>query len=90
MGRHRSVGTLRKVLSSLRLAARTHTISAPRSLTIELVDVRTDMTDRVTDEAFGAGKRASGRYQAVCGMEVLPASLTAPARSHCLTCERDG
>jgi len=42
---------------------------------------------RVPLDAVTEGQRA-GRYRAVCGDVVLPASLTAPARVECLDCER--
>jgi hypothetical protein len=32
--------------------------------------------------------RAGGRYVALCGAQVLPVSLSAPARFHCPVCER--
>jgi hypothetical protein len=35
----------------------------------------------VTDTAM-----AAGRYAALCGCEVIAASLTAPDRHHCRTC----
>lgn len=62
--------------------------SAAPLLTIELVDSSTDIAHRVTDEAFAAGRRDGGRYRALCGVLVLPASLTAPGRGHCPACER--
>ncbi|MGH3872100.1 MAG: hypothetical protein ACRDSR_11410 [Pseudonocardiaceae bacterium] len=57
-------------------------------LTMEMVDSRTELAHRVTDEAFAAGRRDGGRYWAVCGELVLPASLTAPAHGYCPLCER--
>jgi hypothetical protein len=39
----------------------------------------------VTDAAMAAGRRA-GRYAAVCGAEVIAASLTAPEFSRCRGC----
>lgn len=88
MSKHRSVATLQKILFSGR-QARTQVATAPM-LTIELVDSCTEVTHLVTDEAFAAGRRAGGRYRAVCGVLVLPASLTAPGRGHCPTCELSG
>jgi hypothetical protein len=87
MCRHHSVDSLRKLLFAGR-PARAHVAIAPL-LTIELVDRCTEVAHRVTDEAFAAGRRDGGHYQATCGAEVLPASLTAPARSHCPACERN-
>ncbi|MDQ3764947.1 MAG: hypothetical protein M3460_26580 [Actinomycetota bacterium] len=86
MGRHRSVASLRKILFAGR-PARAPRATAPL-VTIELVDSRTEVAHRVTDEAFTTGRRAGGRYRAVCGVLVLPASLTAPGRGHCPACER--
>ena len=56
--------------------------------TIEFADGPTGIAHRVTTDAFAEGRRAGGRYLAVCGAQVLPASLAAPARSHCPACER--
>ena len=86
MGRHRSVASLRKLLFG-GCQARAHVATAPL-LTIEMVDRRTEIAHRVTDEAFAAGRRDGGRYWAICDAQVLPASLTAPARGHCPACER--
>jgi hypothetical protein len=85
MGRHRGVATLRKILFAGR-GARAAVTTAPL-LTIELVDSRTEVAHRVSDEAF-ADRLEGGCYRAVCGMLVLPASLTAPGRGHCPACER--
>jgi hypothetical protein len=85
-GRHRGVAALRKIL----FAGRQTWGPAPTAplLTIELVDSRTEVAHRVADEAFAASRRDRGCYRAVCGVLVLPASLTAPARGHCPACER--
>jgi hypothetical protein len=87
MGRHRGVATLRKILFGGRGARAA--VTTPPLITIELVDSRTEVAHRVTDEAF-ADRLDGGCYRAVCGMLVLPASLTAPGRSHCPACERGG
>jgi hypothetical protein len=39
----------------------------------------------LTDEAFAAGRR-DGRYLALCGVDVLPAPLTAAEAHHCSGC----
>jgi hypothetical protein len=88
MSRHRSVATLRKILFPGH-QARAPVATAP-VITIELVDRCTEVTHRVTDDAFADGRRVGGRYWAVCGALVLPASLTAPGRGHCPACERSG
>jgi hypothetical protein len=56
--------------------------------TIAFADGPTGIAHRVTDAAFAAGRRAEGRYVALCGAQVLTVSLTAPARFHCPACER--
>ena len=43
----------------------------------------------VTDDAMVAG-RPAGRYAAVCGTKVVPASLTVLESSYCRTCWRGG
>ena len=86
MGRHRSVASLRKLLFGGRQAWRP--VATAPLLTIEMVDRCTEVAHRVADEAFAAGRRDGGRYWAICDAQVLPASLTAPARRHCPECER--
>jgi hypothetical protein len=72
----------------LRRSAPAHAIPRQRLLTIEITDRCTGVAHRVTDDAFAEGKRDGGSYVAICGAEVLPASLSAPPRSHCPACER--
>lgn len=86
MGRHRA--WLRKILFADR-EARMQGITA-RHRVMVMTDGRTGTGHRVTDQAFAAGRRAGGRYVAVCGLLVLPGSLTAPERGRCPTCERGG
>lgn len=45
------------------------------------------VTHLVTDDAMVAG-RPAGLYAAVCGSQVIAASLTTPERGHCRTCRR--
>jgi hypothetical protein len=52
----------------------------------EMTDGRTHLTHRLTDDAMADGRRTGGRYQAICGVQVLSASLTAPVRQLCQTC----
>jgi hypothetical protein len=54
---------------------------------IRIVDARTSMEHLITDESAAAHRHA-GRYLAVCGAQVLAASLTAPQRSRCPVCTR--
>lgn len=73
---------------SARLAkhARGRTPAATVPRLVALTDVHTGAAHLVTDEAMVAGRRAGGHYAAVCGVDVLPASLTAPERRSCRHC----
>ncbi|MGH3854229.1 MAG: hypothetical protein ACRDR6_12200 [Pseudonocardiaceae bacterium] len=85
-GRHRfhGIATLRKILGR---RARPP-IATAQGCTIGFADGATGIAHNVTEEAFAAGRRAGGRYVALCGARVLPASLSAPACFHCPACER--
>jgi hypothetical protein len=85
-GRHRfrRLATLREILGRGR---RVRPLVAS-GCTIAFADGPTGIAHRVTEEAFAAGRRAGGRYVALCGAQVLPVSLSAPARYHCPACER--
>lgn len=61
-----------------RSAPPVHAIPPQRRSTIEITDRCTGVAHRVTDDAFAEGKRAGGSYVALCGAQVLPASLCAP------------
>ena len=87
MARHRGAGWLRKLLFADRYV-RIPGVTARRRL-MEMTDGLTGTAHRVTDHAFAMGRRAGGRYVAVCGLQILPASLTASERGHCPTCEWD-
>jgi hypothetical protein len=84
--RYRRLATLREILDRSR-RARSPVATAP-GCTIAFADGPTGIAHRVTDAAFAAGRRAGDRYVALCGAQVLPVSLTAPARFHCPACER--
>ena len=84
--RYRLIATLREILGR-GPHARTPAATTPRC-TIGFADGPTGIAHCVTEETFAAGRRAGGRYVALCGAPVLPASLSAPARYHCPTCER--
>lgn len=58
----------------------------PRPRTVEIVDVVSRMAHQLTFDAVDAARGASGRYIALCGSEVLPASLTAPPQGRCRSC----
>ncbi|MBV8540513.1 MAG: hypothetical protein JO364_08560 [Pseudonocardiales bacterium] len=82
--RYRHIATLREILGH---RARTPVATTP-GCTIGFADGPTGIAHRVTADTFAAGRRAGGCYVALCGAEVLPARLTAPARYHCPACER--
>lgn len=64
---------------------RRHVITKRR--TVEMVDVRTGQAHFLSDAAVAAGRRGGGRYFALCGAEVVPASITAgPERGYCRSC----
>ena len=52
----------------------------------EVVDARTLRAHLLTPDALVAGQHAAGRYIALCGQDVLPASLTEPGRGRCPSC----
>jgi len=83
--RFRPVATLRETLSRGRHA---RPPAAARRCTIAFTDGPSGVEHRVTDEAFATGRRAGGCYIALCGAQVVPARLTAPARFPCPVCER--
>ena len=86
-GRHRfrRIATLREILDRSR---RARPPAAALVCTVEFADGPTGIAHHVTAAAFAAGRRTGGRYVALCGAQVLPARLTAPARFHCPACER--
>lgn len=53
---------------------------------IDMVDVRSLLTHLMTPDAAAAGLR--GRYIALCGADVIPASLTEPGQGRCEPCVR--
>jgi hypothetical protein len=79
--RHRAAGGHR------RGATHPPMLSAHQHRQIRIVDARTSMEHLITDESVAAHRHA-GRYLAVCGAQVLAASLTAPQRSRCPACAR--
>ena len=54
-------------------------------LVFAVTDARVGTGHLVTQDAMAAGRRA-GRYVALCGGEVLAASLTAGESGHCRSC----
>jgi hypothetical protein len=58
---------------------------APRP--VGITDAHTHVEHLVTDESAMA-HRHSGRYPALCGVQVVAASLTAPGREQCQCCQR--
>lgn len=79
------MGALARLVKRVRRRTPGAVVTAPPRL-VALTDARTGTAHLVTDDAMVAGRRAGGRYSAVCGIEVLPASLTAPERRSCPGC----
>lgn len=52
----------------------------------EVVDARTRQAHLLTPDALAAGLSAAGRYIALCGQDVLPASLVEPGNGRCALC----
>ncbi|MGH3588860.1 MAG: hypothetical protein ACRDS1_01900 [Pseudonocardiaceae bacterium] len=52
---------------------------------IEMVDISGE-EHFLTDAAAVAGRRGGGRYLALCGAEVIPASLMATPERGCRSC----
>jgi hypothetical protein len=57
-----------------------------RRRAVEVVDARTLTAHFLTMDALDAGRRPKGRYIALCGQDVLPASLTEPGSRRCPSC----
>ncbi|MGH3889344.1 MAG: hypothetical protein ACRDSZ_22760 [Pseudonocardiaceae bacterium] len=57
-----------------------------RHRAVEVVDVRTLTAHFLTMDALAAGRLPKGRYVALCGQDVLPASLTEPGSRRCSSC----
>jgi hypothetical protein len=68
-------------------AAHAQTIPAQRRIGIEVVDAQTRITHRVASDELLAG-RIAGTYEALCGAQLLSASLTDPGRARCAECAR--
>lgn len=60
----------------------------PSRVVVVMTDANTRDAHLITDQAFAAG-RHSGRYHAICGADVLAASLTTAERGHCEGCARE-
>ncbi|MGH3616259.1 MAG: hypothetical protein ACRDRK_27425 [Pseudonocardia sp.] len=68
-----------------------HRLNGRRVITkrrgMEMVDNRTLVAHMLSDAAAVAGRRGGGRYFALCGAQVIPASLTAaPEGGYCRPC----
>ncbi len=53
---------------------------------LQVVDTRTLAEHLVTADALVAGRGTQGRYKAVCGVDLLAGSLTAPPQDRCRSC----
>lgn len=69
-----------------RLLRRRHRLTPRRRRLIDMVDIRSLVMHLLTPDAAAAGLRGKGRYIALCGAEVIPASLTEPGRFRCQPC----
>lgn len=61
-------------------------VAVDTSPAIAMTDARSRRAHLVTDAAVAAGRADAGRYVAVCGTVMLPASLTTPETGHCASC----
>lgn len=52
----------------------------------QVVDARTLRAHLLTPDALADGRHAAGRYIALCGQEILPASLAEPGNGRCPSC----
>jgi hypothetical protein len=57
-----------------------------RHRAVEVVDARTLTAHFLTLDALAAGRLPKSQYIALCGQEVLPASLAEPGRNRCQLC----
>lgn len=57
-----------------------------RHRAVEVVDARTRTAHFLTRDALAAGRDPKGRYIALCGQDVLPASLVEPGSHRCPSC----
>jgi hypothetical protein len=72
-------GKHRRLRRRARLALR-------RPALVAWVDLRTSITHLLTPDAAAAGRVGGGRYIALCGADVIPASMTEPGRGYCQSC----
>jgi hypothetical protein len=64
-----------------------HTRPHPvRRRLIEMVDAHTRENHLLTQDAAAAGRRASHRYLALCGTQIIPAALVEPGTGNCRSC----
>jgi hypothetical protein len=69
-----------------RLRGRRAETTAPRRRAVEVIDAQTFTAHFLTIDALAAGRHPRGRYIALCGQDVLPASLTEPGNGRCSSC----
>ncbi|MGH3766963.1 MAG: hypothetical protein ACRDTX_17715 [Pseudonocardiaceae bacterium] len=67
-----------------------HRLTGHRTVTrrrgVEMVDITTLVAHVLSDAAVVAGRRGGGRYFALCGVEVIPASLATAPDGYCRSC----
>jgi hypothetical protein len=54
--------------------------------TVDMVDLHTNQIHLLAADAAAAGRKADGRYRALCGADVLPAALVEPGKGYCWLC----
>jgi hypothetical protein len=70
----------------LRRKAAKHRLQPPVRRMVDMVDARTGMVHLLTPDAVAAGRSGESRYVAVCGADVVPASLTELEQRYCWPC----
>ena len=50
------------------------------------VDLRTSITHLLTSDAAATGRVGEGRYIALYGVDLIPASMTDPGNGYCQSC----
>lgn len=63
-----------------------HRRVAPPTGMVEMVDILTGHNHLISPDAAAAGWQAVGRYQALCGADVLPAAMVDPGTGYCWPC----
>jgi hypothetical protein len=81
---HRSWNLTRADWATLGRVSGSRTVAPSPVLVVPVTDAD-GLMHLVTDAAMSLG-RGAGRYRAMCGANVLTASLTTPERGYCRSC----